>query len=86
MMRRQSPYANISLAAPEETLQPQIPAPQAPKQMNWMQFDTPQMEAPDTAGQVADMGQAMMGLKRKYFSGQKNAIDDALKGAKGMLG
>ena len=84
-MRRQNPYANISLAAPDEALQPQIPAPQAPRQMNWMQFDTPQMEAPDTAGQVEGLGKSMLGLKRKYFGGQEKAIGDALKGAKGMM-
>lgn len=73
MMRRPSPYANISLEPPPP-LQANFGAPQ-------MQFDMPQMQAPDTAGQVEGLGKSMIGLKRKYFGKQQGAIGDALKGA-----
>ena len=75
-MRRINPYANISLDLPE--------MPQAPQPMNWMQFNHPTLEEPDTGGQIAGLGQSILGLKRKFGSKQKGAIDGALRG--GMSG
>lgn len=86
--RRFNPYANISLERPDiltpppppQMAQPQIPQAQP---VNWMQFDTPQMEQPDTQGQVAGLGQSLLGLKRKFGAKQSGAIEDALKGGAG---
>jgi hypothetical protein len=75
MIRRPSPYANVSLAPPE-TIQANFGVPEP--------MNVPQMQPPpDTGGQIADLGQTLMGLKKQRFSGaQGDSIANALKGAK----
>lgn len=79
-MRRINPYANISLEPPP-TLQANFGAPEM-----MQAAPLPQMEAPDTQGQVSGLGQSLMGLKQQFGAKQSGAIAEALKGAKGMLG
>lgn len=74
-MRRPNPYANISLEPPPPTVAANFDVPQ-------MNFAVPQMERPDTGGQIAGLGQSLMGLKKR-FGGQEAAIAEALKGGMG---
>ena len=72
MIKRPNPYANISLAPPEilkADFQP--PAP--------MQIAAPQMEAPDTGGQVEGLGNSLLAL-RKRFGNQGAQLKGALQG------
>jgi hypothetical protein len=71
-MKRPNPYANISLERPDVT-PANFGAPE-------MQFNIPQMEAPDTGAQMGDLGTALMGLRKKRFGDQGDMIKDAMAG------
>jgi hypothetical protein len=72
MMRRPNRFSEISLAQPE-TLQANF-APPAP-----MQIETPPMQMPDTSGQIAGLGESLMGIKKRQ--GMQNHQKDAILSA-----
>lgn len=82
MMRRPNRFSEISLAQPE-VMQANF-APPTP-----MQIETPPMQAPDTGGQIAGLGETLLlGLKKRQgFQGhQKDAIMEALGKDGGGMG
>lgn len=70
-MRRPNPYANISLEPPP-TVTANFGAPEP------MNIAVPQMQQPDTGGQIAGLGQSLMGLKRKFGAKQQGQIMSGL--------
>lgn len=73
-MRPRNRFSEISLAPPEP-LQANFGAPQ-------MQFNVPEMEGPDTGGQIEGIGKSLLRLRKKprFTDEQSAGIEGALSG------